>query len=83
MLYRGFDLIGWQGIMLPKDSPRDVVMAINEAFNKVLEDAEVRKMFEGAGLKIEGGTPEYFAARVKRDFEFYGKVAREAKIEPQ
>ena len=79
----GFDLVGWQGIMGPKDMPSDVVATLNAAFNKVLEDAEVRKMFEGAGLKIEGGTADYFAARVKRDFEFYGKVARDAGIEPQ
>jgi tripartite-type tricarboxylate transporter receptor subunit TctC len=78
-----FDLMGWQGIMVPRETPRDVVMTINEAFNKVLEDEEVRKMFATADLKIEGGTPEYFAARVKRDYEFYGKIAKEAAIVPQ
>lgn len=79
----GFDLIGWQGVMVPKETPRDVVMTLNEAFNKVLEDADVRKMFESAGLKIEGGAPEYFAARVKRDYEFYGRITKEANVIPQ
>lgn len=79
----GFDLVGWQGIMLPRETPRDVIMTINEAFNKVLDDPDVRKMFSAADLKIEGGTPEYFAARVKRDYEFYGRIAKQAGIEPQ
>ncbi len=78
-----FDLVGWQGVMVPRDTPRDVVMTINDAFNKVLEEADVRKMFAAADLKIEGGTPEYFAARIKRDYEFYGKIAKEAGIVPQ
>ena len=32
----GFELVGWQGIMVPKDTPRDIVMNLNAALNKVL-----------------------------------------------
>ncbi len=79
----GFDITGWQGLVVAKETPRDVVMALNEAFNKALDDAEVRRVFEGGGLEIIGGTPEAFGAMIKRDFDFYGKVAKDAKIEPQ
>lgn len=79
----GFDITGWQGVAVARDTPRDIVMAFNEAFNKTLQDVEVRKLFETAGLEIGGGSPEDFGALLKRDHEFYGRIAREAKIEPQ
>ena len=79
----GFDITGWQGLAVPKDTPREAIMALNDAFNKALADAEVRKVFESNGLEIVGGTPEAFAAFIQRDFAFYGRVAKEAKIEPQ
>src|SRR6185295_19523912 len=36
----GFDLVGWQGIMVPRDTPRDIVMNLNAALNKVLAEDE-------------------------------------------
>ncbi|PWT91261.1 MAG: hypothetical protein C5B56_04115 [Proteobacteria bacterium] len=79
----GFELVGWQGIMAPKDTPGDVVMRLNGAFNQVLAEDEVRAAFQNSNLEIAGGTPEAFGARIARDFAFYGRVAKEAKIEPQ
>jgi tripartite-type tricarboxylate transporter receptor subunit TctC len=79
----GFDLVGWQGIMVPRDTPRDVVMKLNEAFNKVLAEDEVKDFIRKGNLELVGGTPEAFGDKLKRDYEFYGRVARDAKIEPQ
>jgi tripartite-type tricarboxylate transporter receptor subunit TctC len=79
----GFDLIGWQGIMAPKDTPRDLIARLNEALNKVLADEEVKQLYRVNGIEMAGGTPEAFGDRVKRDYEFYGRVAKEAKIVPQ
>ena len=79
----GFEIIGWQGIGVTKDTPRDIVMRLNEAFNKVLAEDEVKEFMRKGNLNLEGGTPEYFDARIKRDYEFYGKVAKDNKIEPQ
>jgi tripartite-type tricarboxylate transporter receptor subunit TctC len=79
----GFDLVGWQGIMVPRDTPRDVVMKLNEAFNKVLAEDEVKDFIRKGNLELVGGTPEAFGDKLKHDFEFYGRVARDAKIEPQ
>jgi tripartite-type tricarboxylate transporter receptor subunit TctC len=79
----GFDLIGWQGIMVPKDTSRDTVMRLNAAFNQVLRDDDVRRFYQSNSIENAGGTPDDFAARIKHDLEFYGRIAREAKIEPQ
>jgi tripartite-type tricarboxylate transporter receptor subunit TctC len=79
----GFDIAGWQGIMVPRETPRDVVMKLNEAFNKVLAEDEVKEFVRKGNLELVGGTPEAFDAKIKHDFAFYGRVTKEAKIEPQ
>ncbi|HWM48437.1 MAG TPA: tripartite tricarboxylate transporter substrate binding protein [Xanthobacteraceae bacterium] len=79
----GFDLVGWQGIMVTRDTPRDLVLKLNAAFNKVLAEDEVKAFLRKGNLEVAGGTPEDFAAKIKHDTAFYGRVAKEAKIEPQ
>lgn len=79
----GFDLVGWQGIMAPRGTSRELILALNDAFNKVLADPEVREFIRKGNLEIAGGTPEAFAEKIKYDIAFYGRVAKEAKIEPQ
>lgn len=79
----GFEIVGWQGIGVPKDTPHDTVIRLNEAFNKVLAEEEVKEFIRKGNLKLEGGTPEKFGEKIKRDYAFYGKVAKDNKIEPQ
>jgi len=79
----GFDLVGWQGIMVTRDTPRNIVLKLNAAFNKVLAEDEVKAFLRKGNLEVAGGTPEDFAAKIKHDIAFYGRVAKEAKIEPQ
>lgn len=79
----GLEIIGWQGIMVPRDTPRDIVMKLNAAFNKVLAEDEVKDFMRKGNLELVGGTPEAFGERIKRDYEFYGEVARDSKIVPQ
>jgi len=79
----GFEIIGWQGITVARDTPRDIIVKLNEAFNKVLADGEVKEFMRKGNLESVGGTPEAFGARIKRDYEFYGKVAKDNHIEPQ
>ncbi len=79
----GFELVGWQGIMVPRDTPREIVLRLNVALNRVLAEDEVREFIQRGNLELVGGTSEVFAERIKRDFEFYGRVARDANIEPQ
>ena len=79
----GFELIGWQGIMVPRGTPADIVATLNKAFNEILVDEETQKFLAASNLIISGGAPEILGNRVRRDFEFFGRVAKEAKIQPE
>ncbi len=81
--YPGVEVLNWQGIIGPKGMPADVVRVLNAAANKALEDPELRATMLAQGNEIGGGTPEQFAALIKAEAPRWGKVVRDAKIEPE
>ena len=72
----GFEMSGWQGLVAPAGTPREAVALVNGAVQKVLAQAEVRRIWEEAGLEVVFATPEQFAATLKSDYERYGQLIR-------
>jgi len=80
---KGFELIVWQGAMVPKDTPDDIVSRINQEINAVLAMPDVRQRVLGMGLTIAGGKPGDFAALIGRDKVRFQEMFKKANIEPQ
>lgn len=70
----GFELSGWQGILAPAATPREIVTQLNAAIQKILATAEIRRIWQEAGLDIVVWTPEQFSARLRDDYERYGNL---------
>ena len=81
--FAGVEVLNWQGIIGPKGLPADIVATLNAAGNKALQDPELRANMASQGNEIEGGTPEQFAALIKSEMQRWGKVVKDAKIEPE
>jgi tripartite-type tricarboxylate transporter receptor subunit TctC len=81
--FPGVEVLNWQGLVGPKGLPADVVRILNAAGNKALQDPEQRERMLAQGNEIGGGTPELFAALIKAESPRWGKVVRDAKIEPE
>ena len=81
--FPGVEVLNWQGIVGPKGLPADIVKTLNAAGNKALQDAAVREAIIGQGNEVMGGTPESFAALIKAEAPRWGKVVKDAKIEPE
>jgi len=79
----GFDLVTWHGVMIAPGTPQPVVERVNRELNAVLQSAEVKQRFAASGLQITGGTPEEFAAILKRDYDKYGTALRSAGVKPE
>ena len=79
----GFELVTWHGVMLSPATPRPLVDRINRELNAVLERADVRERFAASGLQIAGGSPEDFAAVLRRDYDKYGAALRSAGVKPE
>ena len=58
----GYDASTWGGILAPAGTPKDVVAKLNSSINAALKMEDVRSRLMGAGIEIQGGAPEKFAA---------------------
>jgi tripartite-type tricarboxylate transporter receptor subunit TctC len=78
----GFEVYEWQGIVLPRGTPRTIVDRLHKEFTAVLSLPDVRERIGGLGAEVVGGTPEEFAAFIKRELALWGRVIPEAGIKP-
>jgi tripartite-type tricarboxylate transporter receptor subunit TctC len=76
----GYESTPWGGYILPARSPRDIVTRLNTELNTVLTTSAVAERFASFGSVVIGGTPEYFADYIQRDFAKWAKVIRDAGI---
>ena len=81
--YPAVEVLNWQGLIGPKVLPADIIKLLNSACNQALQTAEVKEKILSQGNELGGGTPELFAALIKSEAPRWGKVVRDAKIEPE
>ena len=79
----GYDASTWGGILAPAGTPKTVVAKLNGAMNAVLKEEDVRARLSGAGIEIQGGTPAEFGEVIKAEIEKWGRVVKQAGIQPE
>jgi len=79
----GFEVIGWNGVHVPRGTPRATVMRINAELVKAVAAPDVQERMASAGLEPFPSSPEDFAAFVKRDLQRWAKVIKDAGIQPE
>jgi tripartite-type tricarboxylate transporter receptor subunit TctC len=73
----GYENSGWFGFVAPTGTPRDIVVLLNKEMNRAVTQPDVREKLDTYGLEIHTESPEFFAERIRKDFEKWGKVARD------
>jgi tripartite-type tricarboxylate transporter receptor subunit TctC len=79
----GYDASTSGGILAPAGTPKDVVARLNSSINAALKMEDVRKRLMGAGIEIQGGTPQAFAEVIRTEVEKWGRVTKAAGIQPE
>jgi tripartite-type tricarboxylate transporter receptor subunit TctC len=79
----GYDASTWGGILAPAGTPRDAVAKLNTVMNAALKADEVRARLTGAGIEIQGGSPEEFGRVIRDEIDKWGRVVKEAGIQPE
>ncbi len=80
---QGFDISVWQGMVAPSGLPRPLLDRINAAVNRAVASPNFSKRMAELGNEVAGGTPEEFAALIRRDSTRWGEVIRKAGIKLQ
>ena len=70
----GFDMVGWQGIVAPAGTPKEIIAQLHAAVQNIMRLPETRKRWDDSGLEIVQATPEQFGAALRVDYERYGKL---------
>lgn len=76
----GYEVTAWGGIVVPAGMPKPLVARLNAEFNTALASPPVREKFAARGLEIVGGTPEAFAAHLKKESAKWADVVKRAGI---
>ena len=76
----GFEVLNWQGIVVPKKTPDAIIQKLNRALLEALKSPETIKALANQGLDAAGGTPGEFGVLIKSEIEKYGKVAKAANL---
>jgi len=81
--YAGYEALNWYGFLAPKGTPKEIVDRLNKEIVKALANQQVVAALHKTGTEPKSSSPEEFAAYIKREYDTWGKVVKEAGIKAQ
>ena len=79
----GYEAGGWNAMLAPAGTPRDIVLKINQAIHAALDSPRTQELLARSGAEQVTGTPEEFGRFLKTEVEKWGKVVRAAGLQSQ
>ena len=76
----GFESVSWGGIVVPTGTPKAIVARLNKEMNTAIALPHVRDKYAVFGSDLVGGTPEQFAAQIKKDVVKWAEVVKRAGV---
>jgi tripartite-type tricarboxylate transporter receptor subunit TctC len=73
----GYEFTTWNAILAPKNTPRAIVMLLNERIAKTFQAPELQQRFRELGFDIIASSPEELGAHLKKESAKWGKVIKE------
>jgi len=81
--YPGYEALNWYGFLAPRGTSKEIVDRLNREIVKALAHPQVVSALHKTGTEPKSSTPEEFAAYIKREYDTWGKVVKEAGIKAQ
>jgi tripartite-type tricarboxylate transporter receptor subunit TctC len=79
---KGYEVTAWFGLAAPAATPRPVIMRLNEALNRAMQDPQTRDAFVSRGATIVTGTPEQFRDFIRGEMVKWEPIVKRANIVP-
>ena len=76
--FRGFEAVGWLGLMAPKGTPKDIVERLNRETVAILRSPEMRKFISDRGSEAVPTTPAEMDAFVATEITQWGQAVRQS-----
>ena len=81
--YPGYEAVNWYAYLVPAKTPRPIVEQLNRELGKVLRTPAAVKLLENQGVDPEPTSPEALGVYMKREYETWGKVVKQADIKAE
>jgi hypothetical protein len=81
--YPKVEVLNWQGLIVPKGTPKAIIDKLNAAANEALKDPALRELMLSQGNEIGGGSPAEFAVLIKSEAAKWSAVVKSANIKPE
>jgi len=75
-----FEVLEWNGVFLPKNTPKDIVELLGKATREAVADAGVRERLMRAGLEPVGNSAQEFSAFIKAESARWQAVVKARNI---
>ena len=75
-----FEVLEWNGVFLPKNTPKDIVELLGKATREAVADAGVRERLMRAGLEPVGNGAQEFSAFIKAESTRWQAVVKARNI---
>jgi len=77
---KGYEVISWNGVGAPKDTPKEVIDTMNKAIAEVMAMPEVKAQFAKVGVVATASTPAELMSRLTGDIKKWNDVIDKAGI---
>lgn len=79
----GYTAVTWNGLLAPAGTPPAIIKKLNEALNKVLASADMKKRFADMGQDVMMGSPEDFTRFIQSETTKWQAVIKRGNIKAQ
>ena len=77
---KGYEVVSWNGIAVPKGTPQDVIDTMSKAMHEVLGSPELKAQFEKVGVEAHASTSAELLNRLTTDIKKWDAVIVKAGI---
>lgn len=77
---KGYESIGWYGVIAPAGTPPDIIKKLNEAFVETLKEPDVVERIRSVGAEPAPMTPAQFSAFIRNETAKWADVIKKAGI---
>jgi tripartite-type tricarboxylate transporter receptor subunit TctC len=70
----------WVGFVMPKNTPNEIIVRMNGAINKALQNPDVKEQLGRIGAEVAGGTHVEFAGFLTSEVKRWDAAVKDANI---
>lgn len=76
--FKGFEAVGWLGLMAPKGTPKAIINKLNQDVVEILKGAEMQKFIRDRGSEPDPTSPQDMDLFVASEITEWGKAVKQS-----